>query len=135
MVTQLDEMHAHEIEHYEAFGKLMLERHVRTVIAPVFWCAGGIVYGVVTALAGRRAVWRSTAVIESIVERELKEAAEFFESRDDEIYQTIQRILTDEEAHRVVGEQNSPGTATVDKLVTPVAQAGASVSKGLAERL
>ncbi|CAN0481145.1 unnamed protein product, partial [Phaeothamnion confervicola] len=89
MIVQLDEMHGHEVSHYAIFGELMMARGVRTVIAPVFWCAGGIVYGVVTALAGRRAIWRSTAVIEAIVERELKEAADFFEERDSEIHGAI----------------------------------------------
>lgn len=135
MIVQLDEMHGHEVSHYAIFGELMKARGVRTVIAPVFWCAGGIVYGVVTALAGRRAIWRSTAVIEAIVERELKEAADFFEERHPEIHGAILKILAEEVAHMLAGEANSPGSAPVDGLVDPVARAGALASKGLAEHL
>jgi len=90
---------------------------------------------VLTALAGRRAVWRSTAVIESIAARELRAAAEFLESRDPEVHRAILAILTEEIAHMVAGESNSPGSAPVDGVVDPAARAGASVSKGMAERL
>ncbi|NJS37530.1 MAG: hypothetical protein HC765_15835 [Brachymonas sp.] len=109
LIAQLDEMHGHEVEHYAIFGQLMKARGVRSVIAPVFWCVGGILYGIVTALAGRRAIWRSTAVIESIVTRELKVAADFFENRDSEIHQAILRILEEKAAHMAVGQNNSPG--------------------------
>jgi 3-demethoxyubiquinol 3-hydroxylase len=135
MIVHLDEMHGHEVEHYAIFGRLMKARGVRAVVAPVFWCAGGIAYGALTALAGRRAIWRSTAVIESIVERELKAAADFFEHRDPEIHGAILKILAEEVAHMIAGENNSPGSSPVDGLVTPAARAGASAAKGLAERL
>ena len=135
MLSQLNEMHRHEVEHFEIFGKLMHARRVRTVIAPVFWCIGGILYGVVTALAGRRAIWRSTAVIEAIVERELNEAADYFRTRDPEVYQAIQQILIDELEHKLAGEANSPGVATIDKVVEPTARIGAAASKELAKRL
>lgn len=135
MLAQLDEMHGHEMAHYAMFGQLMRARGVRTVIAPVFWCAGGIVYGVLTALGGRRAVWRSTAVIEAIVERELQDAAQFFEQRDAEIHSAIVKIVAEEVAHKAAGEANSPGSAPVDGLVEPAARAGALASKALAKRL
>jgi 3-demethoxyubiquinol 3-hydroxylase len=135
MVVHLDEMHGHEVKHYAIFGQLMRARGVRTVIAPVFWCVGGIVYGVLTGLAGRRAVWRSTAVIETIVERELEEAAQYFQGRDSEVHQAILEILAEEVAHKIAGSANSPGSAPVDDLVDSVARAGAITSKSLAERL
>jgi len=135
IVPQLSEMHRHEMEHYARFAEIMRSRGVRAVVAPVFWCAGGIVYGVVTALAGRRAIWRSTAIIESIVERELTEAGEFFKERDPEIFRTIHEVLAEEVAHKLAGEANSPGARSVDKIVAPAAKAGAAISKGLAERL
>lgn len=135
MLSQLNEMHRHEVEHFEIFGKLMQARGVRTVIAPVFWCIGGILYGVITALAGRRAIWRSTAVIEAIVERELNEAANYFQTRDPEVYQAIQQILIDEQEHKLAGETNSPGVSPMDKVIDPAAKAGAAASKELAKHL
>lgn len=135
MLPQLNEMHRHEVEHFEIFGRLMHTRGVRTVIAPVFWCLGGILYGVVTALAGRRAIWKSTAVIEGIVERELNEAARYFQTRDAEIHQAIQQILIDELEHKHAGEANSPGTAPIDGVIEPTAKGGAIAAKELAKRL
>eukprot|EP01041_Mallomonas_annulata_P039512 gene39512-63214_t len=135
VVEALTEMHGHEVEHFAVFGRLMRARGVRPVIAPVFWCAGGIVYGVVTAAFGRRAIWRSTAVIEQIVERELLQASHFFKSCDEEVHNAIADILEEELAHKQLGEANSPGDHSPDRVVTPLAKAGATVSKGLAERL
>lgn len=135
IVPKLSEMHRHEMEHFAAFGSLMRSRGVRTVVAPVLWCAGGIAYGVLTALAGRRSVWRSTAVIEAIVERELTEAAEFFKDKDAEVFSLIQKILAEEVEHKLTGEEHSPGSRAIDKFIDPTAHAGASVSKSLAERL
>lgn len=135
LVPQLTEMHGHEVEHFAVFGRLMRARAVRPVVGPVLWCAGGIGYGVLTALGGRRAVWRSTAVIEDIVERELNEAAHFFEKWDSEVHRAIVTILQEELTHKHQGEANSPGEQPLDKIVTPLAKAGALASKGFAKRL
>lgn len=135
LVPQLTEMHGHEVEHFAVFGRLMRARGVRPVVGPILWCAGGIAYGVLTALGGRRAVWRSTAVIEDIVERELTEAARFFERRDSEVHRAIEAILQEELKHKQQGEANSPGEQRLDKVVTPLAKAGALASKGFAKRL
>lgn len=135
IVPQLVEMHGHEVEHFAVFGRLMRARAVRPVVGPFLWCAGGIAYGVLTALGGRRAIWRSTAVIEGIVERELIEAVHFFKERDSEVYRAIVTILEEEIAHKNQGEANSPGEQSLDKIVTPLAKAGALASKGFAERL
>jgi ubiquinone biosynthesis monooxygenase Coq7 len=135
LIPRLSEMHAHEMEHFAIFGSLIRQRRVRQVFAPVFWCAGGIVYGFVTALGGRRAVWKSTAVIEGIVERELLEAAAFFRERDPEVFAAIHRILLDELQHKELGESHAPGEHELDGVVSSAAQAGATVSKTLAEKL
>jgi ubiquinone biosynthesis monooxygenase Coq7 len=135
LIPQLSQMHTHEMEHFALFGELMKTRRTRTVLFPVLWCAGGIIYGAVTALGGRRAVWKSTAVIEGIVERELLEAAAFFEDRDPEICAAIHRILLDEREHKQQGEANSLDAGKVDASVGVAAQIGAATSKKFAERL
>lgn len=135
IVPQLSEMHAHEMEHFAIFGNLMKSRGVRPVLAPVLWCAGGIVYGVATAMAGKRAIWKSTAVIETIVEREMLEAAAFFKTHDPEIHAAIHRILVEELQHKQAGELQSQGVGALDAVVSSAAQAGATASKKLAEKL
>ena len=135
LIPQLSQMHAHEMEHFALFGALMKSRRARTVLFPVVWCAGGIVYGFFTALAGRRAVWRSTAVIEGIVERELLEAASFFQARDPEVHSAIHSILLDELQHKEQGEAHSREGRKLDAIVDSAAQAGAAASKKLAEKL
>ena len=123
------------MEHFAIFGNLMKSRGVRHVVAPVLWCAGGIVYGVATALVGKRAIWKSTAVIEAIVEREMLEAASFFQKYDPEIHAAIHRILVEELQHKQVGELQSQGVGALDAAVSSAARAGAAASKKLAEKL
>jgi ubiquinone biosynthesis monooxygenase Coq7 len=135
LIPQLTQMHAHEVEHFALFGALMKRRGIRGVFAPVLWCAGGIIYGIATGIGGPRAVWKSTAVIESIVEKELLEAAQFFQSRDPETYALIQLILEEETEHKRLGEAQAPGQKQLDGLVSSAAHAGATASKKLAERL
>jgi 3-demethoxyubiquinol 3-hydroxylase len=135
LVPQLNQMHSHEMEHFALFTELMKRRGVRPVATPALWCIGGIAYGVLTALFGRRAIWKSTAVIEETVERELKVAAVFFEYTDYEVHSAIQLILLDELQHKQLGESGSQGAGPVDGAVSTAAKTGASISKNLAERL
>lgn len=135
LIPQLSQMHAHEQEHFALFGNLMMARRTRTVMLPVLWCAGGIIYGFITALGGRQAVWKSTAIIEGIVERELLEAAAFFETRDYEVHSAIHKILLEELQHKEHGEANSMSTGKLDAVVRAAAKASALASKKIAEKL
>lgn len=135
LIPQLLQMHAHEVEHFALFGALMKDRRARTVLFPFLWCAGGIIYGFFTALGGRQAVWKSTATIEAIVERELLVAAEFFRTRDPEVHAAIHTILLDELQHKELGQTQSAIAGKLDALVDSAAHAGATASKKLAERL
>jgi 3-demethoxyubiquinol 3-hydroxylase len=135
LIPPLSQMHVHEMEHYAIFGAILKTRQIRAVSFPALWCAGGIVYGFLTALGGRTAVWKSTAVIEGIVERELLEAAKFFETRDPEIYAAIHAILLEELQHKGQGEANSQDAGKVGAVVGSAARASAAASKKLAERL
>ncbi|AXQ27199.1 hypothetical protein D0B54_00170 [Solimonas sp. K1W22B-7] len=134
LIPQLTLMHAHETEHYALFGELIRQKRTRRVPFPVLWCGGGILYGVFTALFGRRAIWKSTAIIEGIVEKELTEAADFFQHRDATVHATILRILEDERQHKLEAQAHCPEAAAVDALIEPTAKGGAALSKTLAQR-
>jgi ubiquinone biosynthesis monooxygenase Coq7 len=123
------------MEHFALFGALMRSRGSRTALFPVLWCAGGIAYGVLTALGGRRAVWKSTAVIENVAERELLKAAAFFRERDPEVHNAIQTILIDERQHKERGQENILNAGKLEAFVGSAAQASTKVSKSLAEKL
>jgi len=135
LVLQLTHMHTHEISHYAIFGDLIKQKKTRRVFLPVLWCGGGIIYGFFTALFGRRAIWKSTEVIEGIVEKELIKAAAFFEGKDKAVYDAIMLILADELQHKNDAHANCLGVAATDKIIEPAAKAGAYVSKKMAERL
>jgi len=135
LVVELTSMHQHETEHYQLFSNLITRKKAHPVSLPVMWCAGGIIYGFITALLGRRAIWKSTAVIEGIVEKELLDASEFFRTRDEQIYIAIHKILLDELQHKARAEANSQNKTDIDGLISPIAKAGANLSKKLAEKL
>jgi demethoxyubiquinone hydroxylase (CLK1/Coq7/Cat5 family) len=73
-------------------------------------------------------------VIEGIVERELLEAAAFFDGRDPEVHQAIHRILLDELEHKRAGESQVTGSAPIDAAVNAAAKAGAAASKEMARK-
>lgn len=135
LILPLTQMHAHEVSHYAIFGDLIKQKRTRRVLFPIFWCAGGIIYGFMTALFGRRAIWKSTEVIEGIVEKELIKAAEFFDGKDQVIHTAIMEILEDELQHKNDAHANCLGVAATDKIIEPAAKTGAYLSKKLAEKL
>lgn len=135
LVPALTAMHGHETEHYALFGQLLAVKNSPQVGLPILWCAGGILYGVVTALLGRRAIWKSTAIIEAIVEQELLAASEFFRAHDPQVSAAIEKILLDELQHKEQAQAQSLGWATIDAYIEPMAVAGAQLSKNLAEKL
>ena len=92
-------------------------------------------YFILTALAGRHAIWKSTATIETIVERELLKAAEYFRDRDQEVYDAINKTLLDELQHKELGETHANYPSSLDPLVISAATVSASVSKKLAEKI
>lgn len=131
LITALTDMHTHEMEHYNIFSALMKSRGAKGVFLPVAWCGGGIIYGVFTALLGRNAIWKSTATIEAIVEKELIEAADSLKNDYFEIYTAIHKILIDEIQHKEAGEAYN-GQGRFDYAVSQTATYVAVLAKKLA---
>lgn len=134
LLAPLGDMHAHEVAHYALFAQVIEARRSRTVFVPVLWCAGGILYGVMTALLGRRAIWKSTAVIEAIVVREITWVQAHCKGLDGHLDHVIQRVLQDEVAHQETAASQLPGVSRIDAVIIAVARMGAALSKRLAQK-
>jgi len=135
IISDLDEMHAHECEHFKIFGDLINDRGSRRATFPILWCAGGIGYGFIIGLLGVNSIWVSTATIEGVVNIELEIAAEFFKENDSQIYSAVNKIKIDEELHRDVASERAVFTGILPKLIRKSATKLSYVAKYLAVRV
>ncbi|MDX1497829.1 MAG: demethoxyubiquinone hydroxylase family protein, partial [Salinisphaeraceae bacterium] len=67
LVTVLEEMLSHELEHYATFNRLLKARGIRHCYGLTLWALGGWGLGIITALLGRNAIWVCTNSIETTV--------------------------------------------------------------------
>jgi ubiquinone biosynthesis monooxygenase Coq7 len=98
-VEPLESILGHEQRHFRTFDSILKSRGLRACHALVLWAVGGWLLGVITALAGQRAIWVCTAAIENTVNQHLAEQVAFIGPRDPEVLAAVQSIRADEEAH------------------------------------
>lgn len=104
ITAKLEEMLAHEIEHFRRFDSILKARRVRHCYALRIWQAGGALVGFVTAVLGRNAIWVCTDSIESTVLHHLEWQLGFLRQHDAEVHAAVLSIQGDEEAHRNFGQ-------------------------------
>ncbi|MCW8875494.1 MAG: demethoxyubiquinone hydroxylase family protein [Kangiellaceae bacterium] len=112
IVPVLEEMLAHEKEHYQIFDKALKERELRHCYAIKLWSIGGTLLGILTALAGRKAVWTCTESIETTVLHHLEHQLEFLKKIDAQAFDVVQSIIQDEEEHRDISRRNGSDKLT-----------------------
>ncbi|MBS0242779.1 MAG: demethoxyubiquinone hydroxylase family protein [Proteobacteria bacterium] len=99
LVAHLEEMLGHEIEHFRHFSEAMHVRRARPCRLMWLSTAGGTVLGSVTALAGRRSIWATTAAVEDTVHRHLEDQLRFLVDRDPDLFDIIAGIREEEVGH------------------------------------
>lgn len=103
IVSEFDEMLAHEREHFRRFDEILSRRSIRHCYVLKLWALGGLLLGSFTALLGRNAIWVCTYSIESTVLHHLEWQLEFLDRHDREVFDAVQSIQADEEEHRDKG--------------------------------
>lgn len=99
MLPELDHFIAHERAHRRRFGE-ELSRRGRRRCRSYFWCgAGGFVLGVVTGIAGARAITATTVAVERVVLRHMREQIEALAETDDDAVRILQDIIVEEQEH------------------------------------
>ncbi|WP_339074614.1 demethoxyubiquinone hydroxylase family protein [Teredinibacter turnerae] len=106
MVPALEEMLAHENEHYCIFKTLLNKRSIRPCYAIGFWAVGGMVLGAVTGILGRNSIWVCTNAIESTVLDHLNWQSDYLQDYAREAYLAVKSIKSDEEQHQKEGARN-----------------------------
>jgi ubiquinone biosynthesis monooxygenase Coq7 len=104
IAPKLEEMLAHEREHFQRFDSILKARRIRSCYALYIWAAGGAIVGFITGLLGRNAIWVCTESIESTVLHHLEWQLSFLSVHDAEVHAAVQSIQGDEEAHRDFGQ-------------------------------
>lgn len=104
IVPKLEEMLSHEKKHFNTFDRILKSRNIRHCYALYFWAFGGITLGILTALAGRKAIWVCTDSIESTVLHHLDWQLDFLSQHDTEAYDAVMSIKADEEEHQDFGQ-------------------------------
>jgi ubiquinone biosynthesis monooxygenase Coq7 len=99
MVPFLEETLGHEIEHCALFSNAMPKRGAKPCRVLAFWGNGGLVLGLLTALAGRQGIWICTEAVEATVHRHLNDQLFFLQSRDAELHSLIAGIQLEELHH------------------------------------
>lgn len=99
VVAKLEELRVHEIEHEKLFRISMPSRSARPCQMLFLWSWGGAILGCLTALMGRKMIWICTEAVESAVHHHLTDQLRFLERRDNELYELIASIQTEELSH------------------------------------
>lgn len=100
LVPFLEKTLSHEQVHCVRFQSAMPERGARPCRTMSLWSSGGYILGFATAAFGRQAVMICTEAVESTVHRHLGDQLSYLETRDQELYDIINAIRSEEIAHR-----------------------------------
>ena len=106
IVSTLEEMIAHEREHYRTFTNLLLARSILPFQTIKLWAVGGFVLGLFTAILGRKAIWICTDAVETTVLDHLEWQLEFLSKNDSEVHSAVLSIVADEQAHQEFGQSH-----------------------------
>ena len=99
VVSDLQEMLHHELEHCAVFSAAMPARKSRPCRIMSLWSLGGSVLGAATAVMGRQSIWTCTAAVEAAVHRHLDDQLGFLSGRDPELHTAIANIREEELSH------------------------------------
>ena len=116
IVSTLEEMIAHEKEHYRIFNNLLSARSMRPFHLIRFWAVGGFALGFFTAILGRSAIWICTDAVETTVLHHLEWQLAFLDKHDPEAYAAVSSIVADEESHQQFGRSHG-GNSRIHKPI------------------
>ncbi|MDP3847171.1 MAG: demethoxyubiquinone hydroxylase family protein [Pseudomonas sp.] len=133
-LEELDCMRFHEREHSEIFARLLREYGFRQCYLAFLWIYGGLFYGVFVGAFGLKAIGRSTATIEDIVDREFDNSLKQIQQWP-AVCDIVRAIQIEEREHKASGELFAGDTIEAKSIIVNIARAGAYAAKHLAETL
>jgi len=123
LVGELIEFRSHEIRHRSIF-LAELRRRNRARCRSYWLCGvGGYVLGLLTAVCGRSAIAATTAAVESVVLRHLREQLSKLGVSDPQASEAIATIIADEQQHHDRADSIAKTAWLWPGIVTPVVTA------------
>lgn len=120
MLAELDHFLSHEIGHRSAFASELARRN-RGRCKSYWLCGlGGTVLGLVTGLAGAKAINATTVAIERVVLQHMHEQIALLESLDEAAASLLRRIIVEEQEHHDVSSAQIPQSDMWQRLIEPV---------------
>jgi 3-demethoxyubiquinol 3-hydroxylase len=116
VVSTLEDMLRHEIEHHRLFQDAMPPRQAKPCRLLFLWSWGGFLLGFCTALLGERFVWICTEAVEDAVHHHLSDQLNFLNDRDPDLHTLIQSIQIEEQSHLDHARQSRGSESQVSRF-------------------
>ncbi|WP_299342886.1 demethoxyubiquinone hydroxylase family protein [uncultured Pseudoxanthomonas sp.] len=135
MAPVLQHFLEHERGHRALFSSALQLRGVRRCRSYVLCGVGGWTLGLVTGLLGPSAIAATTLAVESVVLQHLMEQQRQLETTDPEAFDTVSRIVAEEQEHHDHGRNAMPSGAFWPPILTPVVRVSTEAVIWLGMRL
>ncbi|MGB7321093.1 MAG: demethoxyubiquinone hydroxylase family protein [Albidovulum sp.] len=117
LVAPLTELRGHEIEHCGFFAAAMPARQSRPCRTMWLWSMGGWLLGFFCALLGPKAIWTCTEAVERKVHHHLNDQLTYLRGKDEDLYQLIDSIRSEEEGHVSLAVENKGSDSAWTRLL------------------
>jgi ubiquinone biosynthesis monooxygenase Coq7 len=128
-------MYEQELEHLQAFEKLMVDRRARPSVLHPLWHMAGYALGAATAMLGPKAAMACTVAVEEVIDQHYREQGERLGSDEKPLRETIEKFRADEQHHRDAGLAHGAEQAPAYPLLSAAIKAGSRLAIWCAERL
>ncbi len=96
----IEEMHAQECTHLDAFDAMLRARQQRPTLLLPLWHVGGFVLGAATAMLGEKAAMACTVAVESVIDAHYGDQEEKLEEGDENgLKKTLTQFRAEELEH------------------------------------
>lgn len=89
-----------ELEHLDAFSRLLPQRRVRPTLLSPLWHVGGFAMGAATAMLGEKAAMACTEAVEEVIDGHYARQIEALGEAEPELRATIEKFRAEEVEHR-----------------------------------
>lgn len=89
-----------ELEHLDAFSRLLPQRRVRPTLLTPLWHVGGFAMGAATAMLGEKAAMACTEAVEDVIDAHYAKQVEALGETEPELRATIEKFRAEEVEHR-----------------------------------
>jgi ubiquinone biosynthesis monooxygenase Coq7 len=124
-----------ELEHLDAFDRLIAERRVRPTALGPLWRVAGFALGAGTALLGEKSAMACTVAVEEVIEEHYLRQCDALGDDEPELRAMLEEFRADEAGHRETGlahgAEAAPGYRTLKRGI----KAGTRLAVWLSERI